>query len=136
MNVLPKHAEKDPVAQKILFAIGCLAACHPDNNTRLLRLQVIETIDSIFTKHIEGEAISHGSYRAIAGLAANNPAIQNKFSEQAPLLKTVVRSLYHELESDICSRWGCVAITALARKHSGNQSKLGYAVGFHFFLLH
>jgi len=127
MRLLSKYPDRNVVVQRSLFTIGSLAECHPENRQRLSKTNACEAVDAFFTLRSEGEAMCQATFRAIAGLAANDVSNQDKFNSFPSLSKLLVKALYNELESDEVSRWGCAAISALAHKHPSNQLKLGFA---------
>ena len=127
MKLLGLYPDRNIIVQRCLFTIGSLAECHPENRQRLSKNNACEAVDAFFTLRSEGEAMCQATFRAIAGLAANDKVNQDKFNSFPSLCKLLVKALYNELESEEVSRWGCAAISALASKHPSNQIKLGFA---------
>jgi hypothetical protein len=127
MRLLGKYPDRNVIVQRALFSIGSLAECHSENRHRLSSNNACEAVDAFFTLRSEGEAMCQATFRAVAGLAANDTANQDKFNSFPSFCKLIVKALYNELESDEVSRWGCAAISALAYKHPSNQIKLGFA---------
>lgn len=66
----------------------------------------------------------YGALRAIAGLAAGLPAIQQKFCDTKDVCHLVVRLLAMEMEDKKVAQWGCAAIVALGKHHVGNSDQL------------
>lgn len=127
MRLLGKYPDKNIIVQRALFSVGSLAECHADNRRRLSNNNACEAVDAFFTLRSEGEAMCQATFRAVAGLATNDPANQDKFNSFPSFCKLLVKALYNELESDEVSRWGCAAISTLCSKHPSNQIKLGFA---------
>jgi len=127
MRLLGKYPDRNVIVQRALFSIGSLAECHSENRQRLSSNNACEAVDAFFTLRSEGEAMCQATFRAVAGLAANDTANKDKFNSFPSFCKLIVKALYNELESDEVSRWGCAAISALAYKHPSNQMKLGFA---------
>jgi len=119
-----QHAREDNVLQRVVHAMGALAKCNKENNTKLTRLKACEVVEQLLADYTEGNVIIFGILPAISGLAKDSPDNQIRFHESPSLCRNVAKVLYNELESKLISQYGCSAVTSLVTACQKNQLKL------------
>lgn len=128
MNMLGRHGGSPSLVSHAAHAIGSLAL-DPQNRAHLVSIGAIEALASCVISFVDKQAAKVGVFRALA-LLVDGADSQKRFSDVPKACKSLVKSLYEDVEYEEVALWGCRAIAALARHNKVTSRLLGSAANF------